>query len=107
MKINGPNDIVNLDKTYSEKQVKKSGQSTKAEHLQQGGGETNTTGDIVNISTEAVQIRQFKSIIEDIPDIRESRVHAIKEEIGTGKYQTDSDQTARSIIRENILDHLL
>ena len=46
-------------------------------------------------------------MIEDIPDIRESRVHAIKEEIGNGKYRTDSDQTARSIIRENILDHLL
>lgn len=106
MKINGPNDIVNLDKTYSEKQVKKSGQSTKAERLQQGG-ETNTTGDIVNISAEAAQIGQLKSIIEDIPDIRESRVHAIKEEVENGKYRTDNDQTARSIIRENILDHLL
>jgi len=107
MKINGPNDIVNLDKICSEKRVIKNEQGTKTERLQQRGEGTNTTGDIVNISAEAAQIRQLKSMIEDIPDIRESRVHAIKEEVGNGKYRTDSDQTARAIIRENILDHLL
>lgn len=107
MKINGPNDIVNLDKTYSENRVKKNEQSTKAERLQQGEEKTNATGDIVNISAEAAQIRQLKFMIEDIPDIRESRVHAIKEEVGNGRYRTDNDQTARAIIRENILDHLL
>lgn len=107
MKINGPNDNINLDKTYSEKQVKKNEQSTKAERLQQGEKKTSSAGDIVNISAEATQIRQFKSMIEDIPDIRESRVHAIKEAVGNGNYRIDSDQTAQAILRETILDHLL
>ena len=107
MKINGPNDIVNLDKTYSEKRVRKNEQKKGAEQVQQGGKETHTSEDIVNISSEAGKIQQIKSMIEDIPDIRESRVNAIKEEVDTGEYQTDSDQTARAIIRENILDRLL
>ena len=107
MKINGPNDIVNLDKTYNEKRVKKNELSTNAERLQQGEKKTNTKGDIVNISSEATQIRQLKSMIEAIPDIRENLVNAIKDEFGKGTYRIDSDRTAQAIIRENLLDHLL
>jgi len=107
MKINSPNDIVNLNKTCSEKRVKKNEQSSKTDPLQQGENKTNATGDIVNISAEAAQIRELKSIIKNIPDIRESRINAIKDEVKNGTYRTDSDQTARSIIRENLLDHLL
>ena len=106
MKINGPNDIVNLDKAYSEKRVRKNEQKKEAAKIQQGGKE-NITGDMVNISSEAGKIQHIKTLIEDIPDIRESRVNVIKEEVDNGKYQTDSDKTARAIIRENIFDHLL
>ena len=107
MKINGPNDILNLDKTYSEKQVKKNEQSTNSERIHQGGEKTNPTGDIVHISAEGAQVRKLKSMIDTIPDVRESRIHAIKDEVGKGTYRTDSDQTARAIIRETILDYLL
>ena len=107
MKINGPNDIVNLDKTCNEKRVKKNEQSTNAERLQQKGKQISVTGDIVNISAEAAQIQQLKSLIEDIPDIRTTQVNALKDEVGKGTYRTDCDQTARAIIRETILDHLL
>ena len=86
---------------------KKSGQSKGTGRVRHGGKETDKTGDLVNISSEAAKIRQLTSMIEDIPDIRESQVNALKQKVKTGQYQPDSNKTARAIIRESILDHLL
>lgn len=106
MKINGPKDIGNLDELYGEKRVKKS-ESAEAELVGQRGELGNSLGDVINISPKAIKMQEYKSLIEQIPDMREEEVKAIKEEVDSGRYQVDSDKIAHAIIRDNMLNHLL
>jgi len=107
MKINKSNDIVNLDQAYSDKRIGKS-EKKGAEQVQQHRGEHMFgTGDLVNISSEATKIQHLKSMIERIPDIRENRVHSIKDSIESGTYRINNDLIAHSMLREEILNHLL
>lgn len=106
MKINGHENIVNLQKAYSGDRIRKGERNKDADQMQKGE-RTNAAGDKVNISSQGAKIQRFKSLIDSIPDIRQDRVSSIKQNIDSGKYQIDSDKIARSIIRENAMDHLL
>lgn len=108
MKINKPNDIGNLEQAYSDKRVGKSEQrGAEQVQQQQKGGQMFGVGDLVNISSGGNKIQQLKSMIERIPDIRESRVHSIKNSIERGNYRVDSGMIAHSMLREEILNHFL
>jgi len=107
MKINGrDNNIVNLDKAFSGDRVRRSEQQRNAEQVQ-GGGKTNAAGDMVNISSQGSQIQQIKSMIKNIPDIRQDRVDAVKQNWESGNYQVNSDKVANAMIREGLMDYLL
>jgi len=108
MKINKPNDIVNLEQAYSGKRVGKS-EMMGAEQVQQQkrGEHMFGIGDLVNISSGATKIQQLKSMVESIPDIREGRVNSIKASIESGNYQINSGMIAHGMLREEILNHLL
>ena len=73
----------------------------------QGGGQTNAAGDMVNISSKGAQIQQIKSMIENIPDIRQDQVDTVKQNLESGNYQVNSDKVANAMIREGLMDHLL
>ncbi len=104
MKIDGPN-ITDLKKVFEEKRVERAKKG--AERVQQGEEQTNLSGDSVNLSPEATWVNELKSMIKGIPDIREDRIDSIKKEITDNTYQTDNEQVAHAIIRDNILNHIL
>ena len=106
MKINGHENIGNLQKAYSGDRITKSERQRNADQMHKGE-QSNAAGDKVNISSEGAQIQHLKSLIDQIPDTRQERVNTIKQNIESGKYQISNDNTARAIIRENAMDHLL
>lgn len=107
MKINGrDNNIDNLDKAFSGNRVRKSEQQRKTDQAQ-GGEQTNAAGDMVSISSTGAKIQQIKSMIENIPNVRQDQVDTIKQNLESGKYQVNSDKVAHAMIRESLMDHLL
>ncbi|MEW5802819.1 MAG: flagellar biosynthesis anti-sigma factor FlgM [bacterium] len=111
MKIDGNdttinnNTIIDLNKAHSGDRIRKSERERNAAQAQKGE-QTNGSGDIVNISSQGSQVQRIKSMIENIPDIRQDRVDSIKQDLESGKYQVDSDNVARAMIRENLMYNL-
>lgn len=86
MKINGLN-IRGIQKKY-EKRLKKVDYKNKGK-----------TGDSMNISRQAKQIRNLEKKLADIPDIRTEKVEELKTAIASGEYNVDSKTLARDILR--------
>jgi negative regulator of flagellin synthesis FlgM len=107
MKINGrDNNIINLDKAFSGDRIRKSELEKNADQVQKGE-QTNAAGDMVKISSKGAQIQQIKSMLENIPDIRQDQVDVIKRNMESGNYQVNSDKIAHAMIREDLMNHLL
>ena len=65
------------------------------------------TGDKVDISSKAKEIREAKMLLNSLPDIREEKVAQIKERVENGSYQIEEKKTAAKMIKGSLLDELL
>ena len=59
----------------------------------------------VDISTTARDIQQVKRVIDQLPDVREDRVQALKAQIESGTYHVSGEDIADLIIRRTLADN--
>lgn len=58
--------------------------------------------DYLTLSESAKEFEELKGILENIPEIRQEKVTALKEKIRQGEYQVDSDKVAEEILMAEI-----
>lgn len=90
MKINSPFSI-NPGQIYQSQQKK----------IKENKNFRTTHHDKVEISNEAKKIKELVKKTTNLPDIRQDKVNAIKEQIDSGNYKVTPEQIAKGII-ENI-----
>jgi len=58
----------------------------------------------VSISTESRDAGMMRGIINDLPDIREDKVQELKARIENGTYEVNSEDIAKKIVSESLID---
>jgi negative regulator of flagellin synthesis FlgM len=58
----------------------------------------------VEFSDTAKEMQQIKNAVDEIPDVRESKVEALKSQIENGTYNVNGEEVAEKIIGEAMLD---
>jgi negative regulator of flagellin synthesis FlgM len=72
--------------------------------------ERETTGReaaLVDVSPTAQEVNQIRQHINRLPDVREDRVRALKEQIENGTYQVSGQEIADLIIRRALADNTM
>ena|ERR1051326_2162634 len=59
----------------------------------------------VEISTSAQEIQQVKRMVNQLPDVREDRVRALKAQVESGTYHVSGEDIADLIIRRALADN--
>jgi negative regulator of flagellin synthesis FlgM len=62
------------------------------------------TEEKVSISTESRDAVMMRGIINNLPDIREDKVRELKDRIENGTYEVKSEDIARKIVAESLID---
>ncbi|HOT47729.1 MAG TPA: flagellar biosynthesis anti-sigma factor FlgM [Syntrophales bacterium] len=60
----------------------------------------------VNLSTTAKDVQTLKNAISSLPDVREDKVQALREQIEKGAYKVDAEKVAEKMVGESLLDVL-
>jgi negative regulator of flagellin synthesis FlgM len=60
----------------------------------------------VNLSTTAKDVQNLKNAISKLPDVREEKVQALRDQIEKGTYRVDADKVAEKMVGESLLDVL-
>jgi len=58
----------------------------------------------VDLSDTAREIQQMKNALNEIPEVRESKVAALKTQIDNGTYNINGEEVAKKIVGESFLD---
>ena len=56
-------------------------------------------------SVPAQEVQQIKKLVNELPDVREDRVQALKAQIESGTYQVSGEDIADLIIRRTLADN--
>jgi len=56
-------------------------------------------------SVPAQEVQQIKKLVNELPDVREDRVMALKAQIESGTYQVSGEDIADLIIRRTLADN--
>ncbi len=90
---------IGLENTYQINQIKP--KSTERKQNSQVQADKKVKEEIsLSIKDE---IRRYKEIIKDIPEVREERVKELKGLIEQGRYKVDAKEVGNSILKEIIL----
>lgn len=92
---------------YTGQQIKvydKKVRDVKAESVKQNGIQNSkaTTGDTINVSSQARLLGVARQGAAEAPDIRQTKVKDLKERVRNGTYKPDVRKTAMNIVREDI-----
>jgi negative regulator of flagellin synthesis FlgM len=60
----------------------------------------------VNLSTTAQDVQNLKNAISKLPDVREEKVQALKDQVEKGTYRVDADKVADKMVGESLIDLL-
>jgi negative regulator of flagellin synthesis FlgM len=96
-----PKDSVNIDSYVNQVQDK-----DKAEVTSEQPEKQQTKADTVVLSDMAKTVQEAQTQLESIPDVREEKVAALKEQIENGTYEIDADKIADKMLRDSLLDDL-
>jgi negative regulator of flagellin synthesis FlgM len=58
----------------------------------------------VNLSTTAKDVQALKNAISNLPDVRQDKVQALKDQIEKGAYKVDAEKVAEKMVGESLLD---
>jgi len=58
----------------------------------------------VDLSTMARDIQQAKVEVSKVPDVREEKVQAIKDQVDNGTYNVSGEQIANKMVGESLID---
>ena len=98
MEINGTNpSIMNL----SSKRVESSQEPQRSSKTAEG---LNPDSDRLELSVESREISHLQDLIRSTPDVRESRIQEIRNQIESGTYNVKAEKIAEKIVGGNLLD---
>lgn len=60
----------------------------------------------IDVSAKALEVQQVKNLVNQLPDVRESRVQALKAQVESGNYKVSGDDIADLIIRRVLADNV-
>jgi negative regulator of flagellin synthesis FlgM len=58
----------------------------------------------VNLSTTAKDVQKLSNAVSKLPDVREEKVQALKDQIEKGGYKVDAEKVAGKMVGESLLD---
>ena len=58
----------------------------------------------VSLSAQAQDVQNIKKAINELPDVRQEKVDALKEQIHQGTYNVNGEKVAQKMIGESLLD---
>jgi negative regulator of flagellin synthesis FlgM len=62
------------------------------------------TTEKVDLSKKAKEIQQIKKILDEIPEVRQDKVRALKSQIANGTYRVDPEKIAEKMVGEALID---
>ena len=98
---------INNTKGFSAKQIQqyeKNESLTKGKVPQDDRMAASNPQEKVELSDTAREIRQIKNTLNEIPDVRESKVAELKTKIDNGTYNINGEEVAKKMVRESFLD---
>ncbi|HAS16839.1 MAG: flagellar biosynthesis anti-sigma factor FlgM [Nitrospirae bacterium RIFCSPLOW2_12_42_9] len=104
MNINGYSIIKNLEGHLSRGIGQTENTSVNKEKVKAG---YTVNGDNVEISNRAIEFNRIRRFINEVPEIRETKVDEIKNDLKVGRYEIDTDLITSSLVREHVMDALL
>jgi negative regulator of flagellin synthesis FlgM len=63
-----------------------------------------STEEKVSISRESREAGMMRGIIGNLPDVREDKVQELKERVENGTYDVSSEEIAKKIVTESLID---
>lgn len=58
----------------------------------------------VDISSRAKDIQLAQTVINNLPDIRDAKVQELKTQIEQGSYKINTDEIAKKVVSESLID---
>lgn len=80
-------------------QVQPNAQATETEGEK---GRANVGEDSVELSQSARDLQKAQKTLQDLPDIREDKVAALKQQIENGTYDIRADKIAANMLKESL-----
>jgi flagellar biosynthesis anti-sigma factor FlgM len=73
--------------------------------LSKRGGETvPVQGDAVTLSGGAQEVARLSAAANELPDVRDEKVEAMQNALGSGTYSVEGSKVAEKLLREVIVD---
>jgi len=99
MKIQGNNPVDGKELLGKVQEANKNQQQPAVKKGEQPA-ERPAADDKISLSSSAKEIAELKKMIDQLPDVREEKVAAIKKAIESGTYNVDSMKVAEKILEE-------
>ncbi|MDD5170636.1 MAG: flagellar biosynthesis anti-sigma factor FlgM [Syntrophales bacterium] len=99
MKVSGSGDI----KNEALLQYQQTGTQAKSGVEKTSGG-TGVQGDRISISSQTRDINLAKSVIDQLPEVRDDVVNQIKKSIDNGTYTVNPEKIAEKMVSDSIID---
>lgn len=102
-------EAASLIKAFQEAQQAAGKSGPKAEYSAKTGGNdpskpsadaVETKKDRLDLSSEAQALQRFLKAVEELPDVREERINAIKDALRSGSYRVSGKQVVDKMMRE-------
>jgi len=100
MEINGTNPLIVLN--TSMQRIESPQQTEKSA----SGGVSPSESDRLELSVRSREISHLNDLIQSTPDVRDSRVEQVRQEIQNGTYSVKAEKIADKIIGGNLLDEV-
>ena len=84
-------------------QVQQNGQTAETEDEK---GRANVGEDSVELSQSARDLQRAQKALPDLPDIREDKVAALKQQIENGTYNIRADKIAANMLKESLCNDI-
>ena len=100
MEINGTNPLIGL-----KKEVQRLDSPAQQERIPKTSVEQ-PDSDRLELSVRSLEISHLEDMIRSTPDVRESRVEEVRNQIESGTYNVKAEKIAEKIIGGNLLDEV-
>jgi len=84
------------------RQIKETESSAKAKAAKAKKEGAQAAGDKVELSSLAKDVSKARTQVDKTPDIRASKVEALKEKVSSGEYKVDPDKVAQKMVDEHL-----
>ena len=81
-------------------------QNAQAAETEGEKGRTNAGADSVELSQSARDLKEAQKALQDLPDIREDKVAALKQQIENGTYDIRADKIAANMLKESLTNDI-